>query len=144
MLLKHWMLKENRQYVIESIKNPLHAAIILYGMKYLEPTRENCKNPNSHILLDAQDKLFEYYTNKRNFALFRAVFRILIGEYEHDNHYQWILDWMLEFLVNSDWRPRPCGHPSKSWIEPEPYGGGYLIKDDTLRKFKRRFKILEE
>ncbi len=136
------MLEEAGEHVVKNIKAPLFEAIVLYGMMYPEPTHENVRHKNTHILLDIQDEFFKYYTNKRNIPLFKAAFKILIVEYDHDQHYGWILDWFLEMLVNSDWESRPMGHPNEAWTEPEPYGGGYLIKDETLKKNIRRFKSL--
>jgi len=120
-------------------------AIILLANRYEEPTHENVLHPNSHILLDIRDKFLEYETNPSRRELFCAVFRVVIHKNE-DPYYGRRLDWLIEMIANSDWVTRPCDYPNEYWNEPEPYGGGYLIKDDTLEQpiFKKRLKILEE
>ncbi len=141
MILRDWMLKENRGFVIAK-KLIFETAIIAYALIIPDFTHENVTRPNSHILVDARDEFFEHYDNPHKLKLLKAAWKILISECEHDNHYQWLFEWLVEYLVNHDFKPRPAGHPIKHWKEPEPYGGGYLIKDETLKKYARRFKNL--
>lgn len=136
------MLNECRGFVIEH-KGIFEKAIIAYAAILPEPTRDNCTNPNTHILLDAMEKFLEYDTNDSKRKLYKAAWKIGISEVEHDPSYADRGGWLIEFLANSDYKPRSQGHPNRLWKEPEPYGGGYLIKDKTLLKFKGRFKILE-
>ena len=120
----------------------LEKAIIAYASILPEPTKENCIYPNTHILLDIRDEYFKYADNPTKDKLERAVWKIFITEYEHDHYYGDRISFGIEKAANSEWKPRSVGHPVLYWNEPEPYGGGYLIKDETLKKYARRFKNL--
>ena len=140
------MLKTARQYVIKH-KDIFMKAITAYASILPEVTRENTELPNTHILIDKRDKFFTHERNIGRKPLMEAVWKVLLSEYEHDIYYRNRFDWLLEELANSGWKPRSCDHPTNEhWTEPEPYGGGYLIKDETLKQpiFKRRMRILEE
>jgi len=139
------MLKDHRGFVIYKFKSPLMKFLIWLAEKMPEPTHENCIRPNTHILLDLRDEFFEHEDNPGRRELLWAVWKIGIIIYEHDPYYAWRADWFIEKIVNSDWKPRPIGHPNRWWHEEEPYGGGFLIKDETLKQkiFKRRMKNLE-
>lgn len=148
--VSYWMLREMRGYVITKIKAPLQKALVLIGKRYPEPTRENTHLPNTHILLDLRDKFKKYEDNpyysptrKGRQELFDAIWKIFIDEYEHDIYYRTRIDWIIEEIVNSEWKPRDMGYPNQCWNEPHPYGGGYLIKDETLLNLARRFEKLE-
>jgi len=112
-----------RGFVIEH-KGVFEKAIIAYALILPEPTKENTLEPNCHILLDIRDRFRERNTVKP--ALFEAAWKALICEYEHDPCYRNRLDWLLEELVESvldgEWKPRPTNHPSGGWKEPHPYG----------------------
>lgn len=95
-----------RNYVQCKVKAVLLKKIISFVKKYPEPTRENCEHPNSLILFDIRDKFFEYECNPGREELFRAVFKLLIAEYEHDAYYRFRIDWVLEQIAKSDWIPR--------------------------------------
>jgi len=49
--------------------------------------------------------------------LFRAEWKYFIAEYEHDTHYRFLFDWLLEEIAKSDWKPRPYGQPDTYWRE---------------------------
>lgn len=95
-----------RRYVIDKVKKPLMKAIITLVNRYPDPTRENCLRSNSQILFNIRDKFFEFENNKGRKALFEAAFKLLIAEYEHDPYYRYRFDWVLEQLMDSDWKPR--------------------------------------
>jgi hypothetical protein len=98
--LSDWMLKDHRQYVIDMVKAPLFFAIIKYGNRYPEPTHDNCNCYNSHYFIDVADELLARNTNLRLDGLFKAMKRIFIGEYEHDETYARLLDWIMDKLYN--------------------------------------------
>lgn len=99
--------------------------------RYPDPTRENCIQPNSHKLFDIEDKFFGYednpphprhpkkYPNHGREQLFRALFKLFIAEYEHDPYYRFRIDWMLEEIEKSNWRPR-ARIPMDCWKEFGP------------------------
>ncbi len=125
--LSHIMLRGNmREYIIDKAKKPLMRAIVVLANRYPEPTRDNCLNPNSHLLLDIQDKFLEYETNSGRIELFKAIFRIFIGEYEHDPYYRsrinWFFEEIVELTMNGKWAPRGMMRPISFWQEERPYG----------------------
>jgi len=95
VMLADWMLKDQRQYVIDSIKAPLLSAIVKYCLRYPEPTHENCNNLNSHFLIDLRDEFLRRETNLGRRKLFQALWRCFIGEYEHDVSKTRSLDWIF-------------------------------------------------
>jgi hypothetical protein len=106
--------------------NPLiEKAIIALAKRYPEPTKENVLHPNTKRLMDIRDKFLEYEDNPHTSKLFPAVLKILIVKNE-DPYYGRRLDWLVEMIVRSGWKPRPEGYPNICWKEPQPYGGGYL------------------
>ena len=110
-----WVLFRKRQYVVDKIKKPLLKAITILATRYPEPTREQTLLPNTHRLLDIQDKFFECEQNPNRRALFQAVWRILIVEYEHDPYYRSRFDWVIAEIGKSGWEPNPNGCPRKGW-----------------------------
>jgi hypothetical protein len=127
---------------MEKIKKPMLKAIMILAGRYPEPTRENTIHHNTRILLDIQDKFFKYENNpyiakpKSGGApflgredLFRAAFKILIVEYEHDPYYQYRFDWILEEINKSDWEPRKIRR-EQCWKEPViQRHGRYTLKE---------------
>ena len=126
--LSQWMLVSKRDFVIKC-KAVLRKVVIWFASKLPDPTKENTLEPNSHILLAIRDKFFGYYNNKGREDMFRAAWKVLICEYEHDPHYRHILDWLIEEVVESvmsgEWKPRPSRHPSGFWNEPRTPDGDY-------------------
>ena len=104
-----------RSYVAEKIKKPLLKAITILATRYPEPTRDNTAVSNTHRLLDIRDKFFRHEENLGRDALFRAIWRVLIVEYEHDTYYRHRIDWVLGEIAKSGWEPNPLGHPKKCW-----------------------------
>jgi hypothetical protein len=92
-------------------------AIVTLALRYPEPTEENCTQPNTQILLDIQDEFWECEDNPEREALFEAIWRMFIVEYEHDPYYRHRIDWMLEKIAKSNWTLRPEGEPSAYWKE---------------------------
>lgn len=125
-LIDQMLRGKTRQYIIDKVKKPLQKAITVLSLRFPEPTRENILYPNSHLLLDARDKFFEYECNKGKKALFQAIWKIFIDEYEHDPYYRYRIDWiieeMVEAVISGKWKPRPTGRPSPFWTEPDPHG----------------------
>jgi len=125
--LSHVMLRGlMRDFVIDKVKKPLRKAIITLANRYPLPTRENCLNQNSHILLDKRDEFLSYEGNSSPSKLFAALFRIFIAEYEHDPYYRSRINWLIEELVeetlDGKWLPRGKDRPINHWDEPKPFG----------------------
>ncbi len=108
-----------RDYIIKKVKKPLMKAIITLANRYPEPTRENCLHPNAQILFDIRDKFFELENNPGRKALFEAIWRMFIAEYEHDGYYRFRFDWILKEINKRNWLPDPKGPPRHCWKEIE-------------------------
>lgn len=106
-----------RNYVISKLKAPLQSAIEAFGKGLPIPTKQNCIQRNSHILIDIRDKFLEHEDNPGRGDLFRYAFNMLIAEYEHDPYYRYRFDWFLDQLRLSDWQPRPPNQPKECWHE---------------------------
>ena len=118
-LLYRWMLLgPKRQYVIDKIKRPLIKAIVTLASRFPEPTMDNTIIRNTAILLNIRDKFFEHEDNPGRDALFRAIWRMFVVEYEHDTYYRYRIDWILEELNKSNWEPRILRR-EQHWKEPE-------------------------
>ena len=134
--VKWWMLFEKRQYVIHKIKKPLMGAIInlsertsWLGMlialiqivriarRYPEPTKENTSLPRTHILIDVRDWFFEHEDNPGRDALFRAMWRMFIIEYEHDGYYTPRIDGITEEMQKRGWGIRSIKTSMSHWKE---------------------------
>jgi len=116
--LSHMMLSKNRlrQYIIEKAKKPLRLALVSIAKRWPEPTRENCSAPNTGILFDLWDEFKKHdRSGPARVAMFDAVFKIFICEYEHDHHYRSRFDWAFMFLKESDWLHR-YKHPRPRWL----------------------------
>ena len=96
--------------MIDKIKAPLRKAITILASRYPEPTKERTSAKNTHNLLDIQKEFFECENNPGRDALFRAIWRIFIIEYEHDTYYRNRIDWVIEKIVkmynNGTWQHR--------------------------------------
>ena len=103
--------------MIDKIKKPLMKAITILATRYPEPTRDHTFVPNTHRLLDIQDKFFNHENNPGRDALFRAIWRVFIVEYEHDPYYRHRIDWVIEEIEKSGWESNPYGCPRRCWRE---------------------------
>ena len=131
-----WMLFSRRQYAIEKIKVPLMGAIkelgkgvswlgMLFALiqivrvarRYPDPTKERTCLPHTHILVDIKEMFFECEDNPGRDALFQALWRMFIIEYEHDPYYQVRIDWIIEQIHKSGWGVRPMRVKTKHWKE---------------------------
>jgi hypothetical protein len=113
------IIKDNFKYFVENVKSPLLNAVILYGMRYPEPTPENVNKPNGRLLLKYFDYFFEHYCNPSRLTFFKAVRRIVIGEYEHDDSYAVYIDLFLLFITRDindhRWKLNPPNKYTVFW-----------------------------
>ena len=127
--LTRWMLRDNRQYVIDKVKAPLMKALIILAGRYPEPTFENTTHPNDHVWLRVWDRFFQMEDNPGRDALFKAIRKVTICEPAHDPYYrdriQVILELWLEEVLKGNWKPRSLDHPQDCWKEPNKRGDGY-------------------
>ena len=127
--LGRWALVRARQFVITH-KSIFEKAIIAFASIMPDYTRDNCVETNSLILFDIRDKFFQYYTNDSKMRLFKAAWKIAIFENEHDPHYRdvifgWILEELVEAVMDGRWQSRLAGHPSGHWEEPRTPQGAF-------------------
>lgn len=89
-------------------------------MRYPEPTKENTRKWNTHTLIDVVEEFTKY--NRLRTSLFKAAFRLVVGEYEHDSDYAQRFDWFLGRLtqtyIDGRWKKLEPWNPSWWWEEP--------------------------
>ena len=133
MNLSDWMLKEQRQYVIDKIKKPIMKALCILANRLPEPTKENTIYPNTQTLLRVWDRFLEMEDNPGRRPLFESIKRIMVSEYEHDIYYsdrmQVFLELWLEEVMKGNWKPRYPGHPESCWKDDAKGPGYEFIKD---------------
>jgi len=122
-MLSHQMLRGEGRSIIMKTKRALIKAIVTLAMRfYPEPTYENCASGNSKELLDIAEQFCAYEDNRGRLPLFRALWRIVIDEYEHDPYYRFRMDWVVEELaeavIDGRWKPRAPFRKEQYWCEP--------------------------
>jgi len=129
-----WILQYHRQYVIEDIKAPMLDAIVALSgetgffrklrlifaiikliKRFPEPTKENCVFPNSRRLIEIRDKFFELEGEASRVPIYRAIWKLLIVEYEHDGDKRHRIDWILEQIQQGKWETRAKGCPTRTY-----------------------------
>jgi len=104
---------------IVKFKKPLVLVLNLVA-RLPEPTKETCKFPNSHHLVDKRDRFFQHIKwGIRDNAL-RAIINFAIIMYEYDPPYRRLMNWWLKELVElyneGEWIETPDKH-KRGWIE---------------------------
>lgn len=112
---------KTREYVIKKIKDPLRKFIIFIAKRLPEPNEGNITHPNSQRLLTIRDKFFKYDNNDSRRELYKAAWKILICEYEHDPVYRYHFDNLITEIANSGWQPPPPGRQRGG------FGGEYPV-----------------
>ncbi len=104
MLLRKLINREDREHYIK-VNNLFAKCIIFYAKKYPEPTRENCRHPNSHRLIDLRDDFRDNWEFSGRQELFLALFKIVIDKYEHSPNWRYVLDRVIMLIMKSGWKP---------------------------------------
>lgn len=116
------ILRDRREYFISKVKKPIMKALTILADRYPEPTKENCRKHNSHVLMDIWNEFFEHEDNRGREPLFRALMKLSVAEYEHDAYYSQRIDWFLEKLLekyqSGEWWPKKPWVPAGCWTEP--------------------------
>lgn len=143
--ISRYMLKTARQFIINH-KRIFKVAIIAFAKVLPEPTIENVGWENGLILLRIREKFFRYCNFEQE--LYQAAWKIVIDEMVHDPDHratlQFVLEEIVEAIMNGEWKPRDIGFPGlRYWKEPgNPEGnyGGYngysfkqLIKKEGMK-----------
>ncbi len=86
-----------------------------------EPTKENTWNPNTRVLIDIQDYIFDHIklTKDRTNTL-RVISKYIIYIYDYATPYRRMIDRCVMMLKASDWQPSPPPSPNV-WKE-DNYG----------------------
>lgn len=100
-------------FFVKSVKRPLRVILALVAERMPEPTRENTRHPNSHLLCDLREEFFRHETNEGHAKVYRGIWNFIIVLYDYDAYYSDRIDWILEQWLKLDWQPRPEGHPTK-------------------------------
>ncbi len=143
--LKNDILIKRRDYFMKSVKAPLMMAIVLYGKRYPEPTKENTKNPDSHALLDIWDEFFKLEDNPGRDPLFKALRRISVGEIEANDYYGQRVTWFLmksvQAYLDGKWQPNLSCCPFACWKDPATIAATQEAIEDILT---RGFNIVNQ
>ena len=98
--------------------------------------------PNCFILLEIKEKFLQHHKQLGRHQLYEDAWDILIAEYDYDPLKRSCLDWIIEELVEAvldgRWKPRPIHHPSGAWWKEDrvPGEGDYgLFRGRNFRKF---------
>ena len=150
------ILKKRRGFFQHKVKEPLMLGIVRCSRRYSwvgrlallwevwrivraiqrypKPTRKNCKNPNTLVLLDLVEWFLSNEDNPPHpdpeacpyfgrYQLFEAFFTGLLAEHEHDNYYTQRADKFLEkwyeYRISGKWIPAPAWSPMECWKDPE-------------------------
>ena len=143
--LKDEILINKYRHFIDKVKYPLRAAVVLYGRRYPEPTRENIKNPDSLVLFDIWEEFFELEDNPGRDPFFKALRRITIGEIESNDYYAQRVTWWLMKLaqayIDGRWQPNlPCC-PFANWKDPATIEAKDKAIEDILTKWEKPFLV---
>uniref|UniRef100_A0A6M3LIU3 Uncharacterized protein n=1 Tax=viral metagenome TaxID=1070528 RepID=A0A6M3LIU3_9ZZZZ len=116
--------------------------IVRLCMKYPEPTRENCKNPDSIVMLDTFEEFFKWERNEYRDPFFKLVRRIVVGTLEHCDYDSQRISWFLMKLTNAymegRWKPHlPCT-PFICWNDPEVIKAKEEAIEETVMELLRR------
>ena len=141
--LKQDILGTRRNYFIWDVKGPLLNSLVRsvrgYGLfsyismfidvwkivrsvnRYPEPTKENSDKPNVHWMIDFWDN-FEKYNGAR-VPLFRALRRIKLCEYQHDDFYaerhdKYIRE-VMSAIENGSYILPSVSSPTSYWSDPK-------------------------
>lgn len=106
---------ERIEYFVDKVNNPLLKDIVTLGGLYPEPTIENCKHPNSWILIGWRDEFFKRWVVPGRESLLRAIWRIVIVKYEHCPVYRNMLDWIFMKFPASGWKPWNPNRQMECW-----------------------------
>ena len=104
--------------LIVKFKKPLVLVLNLVS-RLPEPTKETCKFPNSHHLIDIRDRFFHHLNMPTRDKALRAIINFVIVMYEYDVPYRIFMDWWFKELVKLHneglWADTPDKH--KRWWE---------------------------
>ena len=133
--LKTDIVLNRRNYFAKEVNPILRMAVNMYGKKYPEPTKENCANPDSWVLLDIWDEFFELEDNLGRDSFFKALRKITVGVLEPMDYYSERMTWFLMKLMmaylDGRWQPLlPCT-PFAHWKDPATIAA----KDEAIEDF---------
>lgn len=117
-------------------------------MSLPEPTKENCPDIGSHILLDIKDDFFRHLNIGYAYqVMFRRLIDFVIGKRAYDNFYKQMLDWWIGEMLRRDY-PLP-GHnrpASVLWHTIPPATKKRLMEsiNDNYDLLQTRLKTIQE
>ena len=92
--------------------------------RYPAPNHNNVVCPGSHALLDIWALFFKWENNPGREALFRAMRRVTVCEYEHDWYYRermnWFCEQLFEAYLKGKWPKRNRAQPARTGLWREP------------------------
>ena len=111
-LLRHWMLLPPfKSFVIKRIKDPLRKLLIIIAKRLPEPTKENCVQHNTHIILDYVERVRKYHNNTGRQEFVDSSLKGFACLNEHDPYYSWIVNDFMEYAQERGWKYNQEGFP---------------------------------
>ena len=118
--LREFLLADKRDFIIDKVKAPLMNTLVqLVNLIKVKPTVQNCKHPNSIVLLRIWDRFFKSEANPGREPMEHAMADGTVYMNEHDPYYRYrgdtlAEDWLTEVL-EGNWKPRPPDQPLSHW-----------------------------
>ena len=117
-------------------------AVIAFAKVLPNPDEIECNYINTPILKRIRDKFLGYLNFRED--LYQAAWRIVIDELEHDPDHraalEFILEEIVEAIMDGEWKPREVGWPGpRMWKEPRTPEGNY--GGFRGRRFKQYIKV---
>ncbi|MFA5753624.1 MAG: hypothetical protein WC910_11200 [Bacteroidales bacterium] len=148
-----------RDFVINKVKPPLDKAIrtskrlIELAPQVIETAKLIRKlssgkyiNPNAKLFAKYKERFLSYEDNPSRIGLFESAYDIIKAEIEHDNYYgdrlQCQLEWIIEDILNGEWKPREKNKPAGYWKETKPYGGENTIISKIIKHKEEIKKVI--
>jgi hypothetical protein len=78
-------------------------------VKLPEPTLENTKLQNTHLLIEIRDEFFKFEDNPGRSSAFRVIWKFFLWMYELDAYYGDRINWIIErlFSLSGRWIFQP-------------------------------------
>ena len=96
--LTGWLNIENTRQLVTFLNNI---------RKLPEPTKENTKKQNSHVLIEIRDEFLSRLRIKSRIKPLRTIINFIINVYEYDEPYEQLIDWWASelFARRDEWLP---------------------------------------
>lgn len=122
LLISRMLTGKGRGIVIYLIKEPIEKTLIksvrLFIRIFGEARKETTIRHNTHVVLDLKEEFFKHYINPTKMELMKAAWQLLAFEIEHDSHYEWLFNWLVDRVAEEkargNWVSKPAEFPQEN------------------------------